>query len=356
MDDVSTKSVQALAAELKPPLRTDVKIAVVLTEQERATFFPQGLGAAVEACEVASINNPAELSEAQWEAFLLQTQPEILIGCWSLPRVSERIVEHSPQLRHIAYVTGSLSKKVARSFIERGGYATNWGDEAAYSVAECALMLGLMSLRKATRFAMEMHVDRGWSPRGEPRGLSLFNRRVGIYGFGAVARKLIELLKPFNVEIEAYSAPVPSQVFAAAGVREAESLHSLFAGNDVVFIVEALTPATTNSVDQSVLSQLQDNCVVVNVGRGAVVDEVALAQLAEKGKVHIGLDVYASEPLAADSPLRGLRNVTLLPHTAGPTIDFYPACGARALRNVETYLRGEVPPDHNDLKRYDLAT
>jgi phosphoglycerate dehydrogenase-like enzyme len=76
----------------------------------------------------------------------------------------------------------------------------------------------------------------------------------------------------------------------------------------------------------------------VNVGRGAVVDEAALLRVAQEGKIMVGLDVYGVEPLPLDSPFRGLRNVTLTPHIAGPTTDRRRDAGAFALKNLSAYF------------------
>jgi phosphoglycerate dehydrogenase-like enzyme len=221
-------------------------------------------------------------------------------------------------------------------------------------------MLAMMCLRQATRYALEMHADRVWLTPGRnpqlPRPRSLLRRRVGIHGFGAVAHALIRLLAPFGTRIEAFSDPVPDDVYAAHGAAKAHDLAALYRDNDVVFIVEALTPATRHCVNAALLSQLRPGAVLVNVARGDLVDEPALAALAARGEVQIGLDVFAAEPLPADSPLRGLRNVSLLPHTAGPTIDWYPHCGRRTMANLAAWLAGRMPPDAISLRRYDMAT
>jgi phosphoglycerate dehydrogenase-like enzyme len=80
--------------------------------------------------------------------------------------------------------------------------------------------------------------------------------------------------------------------------------------------------------------------VFVNVARGAVVDEAALARVAAEGRIQVGVDVFTEEPLPAASPLRGLRNVSLTPHLAGPTTDRRCDAGAFALANLRAYATG----------------
>jgi phosphoglycerate dehydrogenase-like enzyme len=87
-----------------------------------------------------------------------------------------------------------------------------------------------------------------------------------------------------------------------------------------------------------------------------VVDEADLLRVAREGRLQIALDVFEHEPLPADSPLRGLPNVTLLPHLAGPTRDRRRDAGALALKNLRAYLRGEPLEAVVTLEVYDRST
>jgi phosphoglycerate dehydrogenase-like enzyme len=344
----------------------DIPVLLALTPSERERFFkerapeyfefPQGRKIRWLRWDVTDEESDAD----GWEKILPRLNPAAIIGAWEMPPLTTGLLARCPALRGFFYLAGSVRAKIPREFIEHGGIVTNWGDEAAPTVAECALMLALMCLRQATRYALEMHVDRAWTSPGKyprlPRPRSLLRRRVGIHGFGAVARALIRLLAPFGTHIEAFSAPVPDGVYAKHGVTKACDLAALYRDNDVVFIAEALTPETRQCVGAALLSQLRPGAVLVNVARGGLVDEPALAALAARGEVQIGLDVFTVEPLPADSPLRGLRNVSLLPHTAGPTIDWYPQCGRRAMKNLEAWLAGRMPPDAISPRQYDMAT
>src|SRR5204863_9274238 len=101
------------------------------------------------------------------------------------------------------------------------------------------------------------------------------------------------------------------------------------------------TPDNHHLVHESHLRMIPDGGVFVNVGRGCLVDEAALVRVAREGKIQIALDVFEQEPLPIDSPLRGLPNVTLLPHLGGPTRDRRRDSGQLALRNLRAFLRGE---------------
>jgi len=351
---LSTLEPRAAASPLISPLTT--RLLVALTSEEASRFFPEGIDTNRFGRKIEWHFMPEDLCGEAWREYFCELRPHVILGGWKMPFIPSDIIESCPDFRYLCYVTGSVRKRIDRSFVERGGVISNWGDAIAPSVAECGLMLTLMGLRQATRYALEMHIERSWPRMATPRPLGLFRRKVGIHGFGSVARALLPLLRPFDVTIEAYSAPVPAPCFAKHGVRQAPSLEALYRENDVVILAEALTPATAGSVTREILLAMKPGSVFVNVARGAIVEEDALLALVERGDVQVGLDVFAVEPLPADSPLRCRPNVSLLPHTAGPTIDWYPYCGQRALNNLELWLNGQTPGDVVTLERYDLST
>jgi len=331
------------------------RILVVLSEQERELFFPGDLRQRLGALVPESRWKPP-METSAWRELLHAEDPEILLGAWSLPPIDGKLLAECPSLAFLCYVAGSLRSRIPRTYWQRGGVASNWGNVISNTVAECALTLALGCLREAPRYCHGMHVEKIYPSRDCPPPRSLFNRRVGIHGFGNIARALVKLLAPFEVSIEAWSVPVPPEVFAQTGVRQAASLLDLFANNDVVIDVEALTPESEGSVDESVIAALKPGAVFVNVGRGKVVDEAALAKRVVAGEISVGLDVYASEPLPADSPLRGLPNALLFPHTGGPTVDRYPACGRAALDNLDAFLAGRPLPQEFTLAMFDRAS
>jgi len=187
---------------------------------------------------------------------------------------------------------------------------------------------------------------------------SLRGKKIGIHGLGAIARHLISLLKPFGVTISCHSAGVPAELFEEQGVRRCDSLEELVSGIDVMVECEAWTPETEGSVDARILGLLPDGAVFVNVGRGALVDEDALARLATEGKINLAIDVYQEEPLPLDSPLMLVPDVLLSPHIAGPTRDSLPLCGDLALDNLKHYLSGKPGQIKNvvTLEIYDRTT
>jgi phosphoglycerate dehydrogenase-like enzyme len=288
---------------------------------------------------------------------LVRTRAEVLVSCWSTPPLPEDLpVGGENELRYVCHLTGSVRKLIPRKLLERGLKVTNWGGTASRTVAECGLLLILSALRRSSHWAVAMHRDGQWKDRYDVVTESLFGRSVGLHGFGAVARELVPLLRPFGVTISTHTPGVSDELLAHYGVRRSASMEELFATNDVLVEVAALTPETHHLVNEKTLRLIQPGGVFVNIGRGAVVDEAALIRVAGEGRIQVALDVYEKEPLPVNSPFRGMSNVTLLPHIAGPTKDRRRDSGALACQNLEHYFTHQPLEAELSLEIYDHSS
>jgi len=278
------------------------------------------------------------IDAAGFAAELERRNPEVLVGGWSTPRLPDPLPSN---LRYVLYVSGSVKNIVSRAHLEQGLVITNWGNSISRIVAEAALMHILNCLRKTNHWAMHMHIAKGWNENA-PSAWSLYGRRVGVYGFGFIARELSRLLKPFGGEVTTFAPGVPDEVLAAHGVARAESLDQLFAENPVVVNLAPLTEKTTDTIKREHFLLLPEGeGAFVSVGRGPVINEPALIEIAKSGRIQLALDVFHEEPLPADSPLRGLPNVMLTPHRAGPTEDRMRDAGEFAVANLQRYVNDE---------------
>jgi phosphoglycerate dehydrogenase-like enzyme len=211
-------------------------------------------------------------------------------------------------------------------------------------------------LRQTQKWGIELKINKSWK-EGYSSSRTLFDRTVAIHGFGRITRKLLLLLKPFRTKVFVFSEGVPHDFIQTHGAQPLPSLEALCAcGADLFFELEALTSSTRGSLNKKLLATLKPGSVFINCGRGAVVDESALSQVASEHNLHLGLDVYAVEPPAKDSPLRTLMNATLMPHQGGPTPDIYPQCASLALDNLENYLAGKPLLSELSLTDYDRST
>jgi phosphoglycerate dehydrogenase-like enzyme len=284
-----------------------------------------------------------------------QSQSEILLTGWGAVALPESFLSDCPTIRYVCHLTGEMRWLLPRKLIEEGLLVTNWGASISDGVAEGTLFLILACCRRAVHTVMTLHVRKGWELDIAPP-VSLLDKRVGIHGFGNIAHQLSLLLKPFRCTVSAYSPPVPDRIFTEYGVQRETSLERLFGQNDIIVEVEALTPATRGMVGKDLLERINPGGIFVNSGRGKVVNQVALEEVASRGFVFMGLDVYDQEPLSPDSPLRGLENVYLSPHLAGPTLDHYLFCAEHALANIAAYIQGRPLKGIINVEVYDRIT
>jgi phosphoglycerate dehydrogenase-like enzyme len=350
---MTSKSGIAMGMQASRPLR----ILAALSDEERKLFLA-GIAAEFEQLPAGfRWLDGSELKIEGWAERLRSLSPDILMTAWQAPPLPATWIE-SPDcpLQYVCHITGSVRRLVPRSFLLKGGRVTNWGSLAAAPVAEHALLLGLAGLRNLAAWRPFMNrapVDRSIEKLGTR---SLFGRRVGLHGFGAIARELVSLLKPFRTSIAAYSAGVPASAMRDLGVEHCASLHELFARSDVLFGCEALTPETEGTVTAAVLAALPDGAVFVNVGRGRIADENAVIHEARRGRIRVTVDVVTHEPIAPDSPWLEVEGVLVSPHIGGPTLDLYPNFGRHALDNIRRFLNREPLVSAVTVETYDRST
>ena len=160
-------------------------------------------------------------------------------------------------------------------------------------------------------------VRRGEWPRQPSRPLHrLRGRTLGLVAFGRIARAVRERVRGFDLDVLAHDPYVEPDEIRAADA-EPVGLDELFARADHVSVHAPATPETEGLIGADRLRALDDDAVLVNTGRGSVIDEAALAAALDDGELAAaGLDVFETEPLPADSPLRDRERVVHTPHAA----------------------------------------
>ncbi|MBA3710150.1 MAG: hydroxyacid dehydrogenase [Planctomycetes bacterium] len=289
-------------------------------------------------------------------AKLNETGAAVLLTAWSTPKLPADIRSRAPSLRYLCHACGTIRGIVPREAIVDGLLVSNWGSVISRTVAEHTLVHILCCLRRMTEQQLAMHVDRRWSIDVGEKERSLFERRVGMHGFGNVARELVKLLAPFGCSISAFGPFDPDEAFTSRGVSRCTTVEDLYAGSEIIACVAPLTPETRGTVTERLLRLIPEGGAFVNTGRGAVVDEGGLAKVAKEGRLQFGLDVFEKEPLPKESPLRGLPNVSLTAHCAGPTPDRRQDCGRYAIVNIGAFFAGRKVESVIDATRYDLQT
>ncbi|MGO1974036.1 MAG: 2-hydroxyacid dehydrogenase [Propionibacteriaceae bacterium] len=196
---------------------------------------------------------------------------------------------------------------------ERGIRVTNAPGYNADAVADWTVMAMLITLRGAVRADRELR--RGDWPQ-PPLGRELGAVTVGLIGYGAIGQAVHRRLRGFGTRVLCHTPHPPVGADAPSFV----SLDTLLADSDAVSLHAPLTERTRAMISSDRLARMRTGSVLVNASRGALVDEAALVTALTDGHLAAAaLDVFATEPLPADSPLRDLPQVFLTPHLAAGT-------------------------------------
>lgn len=334
-------------------VRSALRILISLSINEHHDFFPENsLESSLHFAD--AIRCSAADSNESWADEIERWRPDVIVGAWSTRPLPIPRGDGIP-VSYYCHLAGSVRRIVARELLQRGMVVTNWGNSMARFVAEAALMLTLAGLRQLAGHQLSLHVAESWH-RSATLGSSLFGRRIGLHGFGAIAREFVRLVEPFKPELESYDPFVESHVFAQYRVKRAASLESLFARSEVLVELCALTEETRGSVTGAMLDRLPLGALFVNVARGQLVDEAALADRVSSGRLHAALDVFEREPLPTDSPLRGLTGAVLMPHVSGNIKDSRLAAARFALDNLRRYSNGQPLQAVVTVSNYDRMT
>lgn len=205
------------------------------------------------------------------------------------------------------------------------------------ATAELTLALILAAQRELPR--MVRNQDGGAWETFEAAGLA--DRRVVMLGFGGVAKAIADRLLPFEVEL----IPVASRARKEDGleVRAMSDLPGLLPTADILVIALPGGSETHHLIDDAALAALPDGALVVNVGRGPIVDTDALVEHVRQGRIRVASDVFDPEPLPQDHPLWSLPGVLIAPHVGGRSGAMRPRIAKLVATQAERMARGEEP-------------
>ncbi len=178
---------------------------------------------------------------------------------------------------------------------------------------------------------------------------SLSGATCGILGMGAIGQAVAERAKAFGMRVLATQRS-PKPFAAADEVLASEETERVLAESDYVVVILPLTPETRGSLDATLLSKMKSEAVLINMARGEIVDEAALAAMLREERLRgAAVDVFAEEPLPETSPLWEVPNLIVTPHVAGFSRDYLPVSFEIFAENVRRFeagepLRNEIDP------------
>lgn len=287
------------------------------------------------------VHHPGQEPASKEELIVLLGQADACITSWGVAPLDADVMAAAPQLQAMAHMGSSVKRFVSDAFWERGMHLTSAGITLARDVAETTL--GLMIVGQKRIWPLGQHVrDGGWrdSPDWDKwYSRELFRKEVGIIGASNVGRYVIELLKPFDPTILLYDPFVSEEEAAELGTIKLE-LDELLRRADVVSLHAPANEQTYQMLNADGLALMKDDALLINTGRGTLIDEEALISELSKGRFFAFLDVTDPEPPLADSPLRTLDNVVVTPHIAG-CIENCNRMGELAVEELRRFFAGE---------------
>lgn len=289
------------------------------TEQSpiRGVYFPEGVHQALsELGEVIYNTSDSALTPEQLANLI--TAVDVCITHWSCPTFTKEILDRANRLKLIVHAAGSVADLATADVYQHGIKVCSANRLMAKCVAEGVLTDILAGLRWIPQQVYDLKYQHIWRKRlVESR--SLYGARVGLIGLGTIGRYLLPLLEPFHAQVKVFDPYLPADALQQFPGVESASLEEVLKWGDVISIHTSLTHETRGLLNAEKLKWIKDGALLVNTARGAIVDERALVEELKTGRITAVLDVFETEPLPADSPLRALENAILLPHVAGIT-------------------------------------
>lgn len=246
------------------------------------------------------------------------------------------VLRQCPNLRFITTFgigTDSVDLKVAR---ELGITVSNIPGKTAPVVAEHAFALMMAAARRVVYYSDELRAGR-W---GTIPNVYLNGKTLGVVGAGPIGRRMAQLGKAIGMKVLAWTFNPDPERAEQMGVEFVE-LDDLLRRSDVVSLHLGLSDQTRGMIGKRELGLMKQGALLVNTGRGGLVDQDALVEALESGHLNgAGLDVFAQEPIPPDAPILRCRQVVLTPHNADMTPEGLDLLNQGAVENAIAFLDG----------------
>ncbi|WP_042426300.1 hydroxyacid dehydrogenase [Streptacidiphilus anmyonensis] len=274
------------------------------------------------------------------EALAALADAEVLITSWGCPPLDGRVLDAAPGLRAVLHAAGTVKGHITEACWERGIQVTSAAWANALPVAEYTVAAILFANKKVLRLAADYRERRAphdW--QNAYPGIGNYRRTVGIVGASRIGRRVLDLLRPYDLDLLLHDPYVAPEEAAAlgAGLVDLDELCSL---SDVVSVHAPQLPSTRHLIDGRRLALIPDGGTVVNTSRGSLIDQDALVAELVSGRLSAVLDVTDPDVPAADSPLYDLPNVLLTPHIAGSLGGELHRMAAAAADELANYAAG----------------
>lgn len=266
---------------------------------------------------------------------------DAVITSWGSPQLTTEVLAQASRLRFVGHAAGTVVPFVDPAIFEHEHeiIVCNANYALARSTAELAMALMMAGTWQLRGYAHRMEQGE-WKTTTKETRLGIFGQTIGLIGYGEISRELIRLLKPLDVKILLFSRNCPDADAVEWGIERC-SLEELLQRSSIVSLHNTLTEQTKGMIGREQLNLIQNGALVVNTARGPILQEEALLEELQSGRIHAALDVFDHEPLPADHPLLRLPNVLCSPHIGALSGYWRSRLGEIVIDDWIRLLRGE---------------
>ena len=278
------------------------------------------------------VSSPKEYSNHLAEADALIVRSAV--------QVNQSVLDQAPRLRVIGRAGVGVDNVDLEAATAAGVLVMNTPGGNSISVAEHTLALMLAMARRIPE-ATQSTTGGKWEKK-KFMGSELRGKSLGIVGLGSIGREVVKRARAFEMRVQAYDPYVTAQIAKDLGVALVD-LAALYAQSDYITLHVALTPETDHMLSRDAFAQMKPGVRIVNCARGELIDDEALRQAIDSGKVgSAALDVFAVEPPPAGYALFAGTKVLATPHIGGSTEEAQEIVGVRIAEQVVEYLKNGV--------------
>lgn len=261
----------------------------------------------------------------------------------SVTKVNEELVSRGTRLKMVGRAGNGIDNIDVDACTRRGIIVANTPDSNTISAGEQTIALMLASMRHTAE--ANAFLKSGKWDRKPFRGAELYGKVVGIVGLGRIGSMVATRLKSFGTRVIAYDPYIPDERFERFGTEKKNTLEELVREADIITVHTPRTEETMGMIGAKEFAIAKDGVRVVNCARGGIINEKALVEALESGKVaSAGLDVFEEEP-AYNNPLFKFKNVVVTPHLGADTTEAQYRVGVNIAEQVIKGLRGELVPN-----------
>jgi D-3-phosphoglycerate dehydrogenase len=258
----------------------------------------------------------------------------------SATKLTADLIERADRMRVIGRAGVGVDNVDVPAATKRGIIVANAPQSNVIAAAEQTIAL-MLALARNIPQAHAALVDGRWE-RSKYGGIEVYEKTLGILGFGRIGQLVAERAKSFGMRVLAYDPYVGAERYRELGVDKAESSDDVYAEADIITIHLPKTPETENWLDAEAFAKMKDGVRVINCARGQLLDDAALAEAIQAGKVAgAALDVFRDEPVT-EHPLFGMEGVVVTPHLGASTTEAQDRAGVQVAEQIVAALTGGV--------------